>query len=317
MEKICVVAAACCAAVAAFVFVQLGMSHPIRQSGVGRSATKGLAQRCLTLCEVIGHKPAIIRLMSFGHIRAWIDRLLPCLASYGVVISEYGAFVLVVGICGACSLIGALASASVLGAPVGLTLAIIGFASVVGKRDRQTISATVAQMPEVLRALSGALGAGKSLPQAIEYIGRTVSEPLASEFLRASFEIEGGRSVEEAIRGLCDRVEAPGMELLGTALQISQRTGSPLSDLFARTSKMVSSSVTLRRELTVKTSQARLSAHVVAAVPVVIVCVLVLISPDYRAGLLMSAGRACLCIAAMLDIAALLLVRSLMKKALR
>ena len=171
-------------------------------------------------------------------------------------------------------------------------------------------------MPEVLRSLSASLGAGRSLSQAIEYVGRNVGEPLGSEFLRASFEVKGGASVEGAVGELCSRNDVPGMALLGTSLQISQKTGSPLGDLFSRTSQMVSDAVGLRRELQVKTSQVRLSAKVVSGMPV-LACVLVIVSPDYRAGLALPAGRACLCVAALLDVAALLMVRAVMRRSLR
>ena len=80
---------------------------------------------------------------------------------------------------------------------------------------------------------------------------------------------------------------------------------------------MVSDAVGLRRELQVKTSQVRLSAKVVSGMPVVLACVLVLVSPDYRAGLALPAGRACLCVAALLDVAALLMVRAVMRRSLR
>ena len=75
---------------------------------------------------------------------------------------------------------------------------------------------------------------------------------------------------------------------------------------------MASDSVALRRELEVKTSQVRLSAKVVAVMPVVLCGVLTLLSSDYRAGLSLQAGKTCLVVAALLDLSALLLVRRVM-----
>ena len=103
------------------------------------------------------------------------------------------------------------------------------------------------------------------------------------------------------------------MAVLGTSLQISQRTGSSLNELFARTALMVSDGVALRRELSVKTSQVRLSARIVASMPVLLAAALVLLSADYRAGLAMPAGRLCLGVAVLLDISALWFIRRQMK----
>jgi tight adherence protein B len=201
---------------------------------------------------------------------------------------------------------------SFLGALVGGAAVCAGLATFVGRFERRQRDLACAQMPEVLRSFAATLGAGKSLAQSIDHVGSTVGEPLGSEFLRVSFEIRGGRAVCEAVDDLAARLDVPGLALLGAALQISQRTGAPLGELLERTTRMVGETVGMRRELVAKTSQVRLSANVVAALPVVLVGVLTLMSPDYRAGLALAAGRACLCAAALLDIAALVLVKRIM-----
>ncbi len=217
----------------------------------------------------------------------------------------------------AACLTGMLVSTSLLGGAVGLAAIGALVSAALGSQARKDRNALAAQMPDALRSLSGALGAGKSLSQAIEHVGRTLGEPMGPQFLQASFEIASGRSVEEAVEGLCQRIDAPGIALLGTALQISQRTGSSLNDLFSQTAQMASDSVALRRELEVKTSQVRLSAKVVAAMPVVLCGALTLLSSDYRAGLSLQAGKTCLVVAALLDLSALLLVRRVMSRSLK
>ena len=283
-----------------------------RQSGGAR-----LREAALEMAELLGHWAPFVRLCNLGPARRLSLRLRPALAERGVTLTRFGCLAALATACLLAALMGALASGSALGIPVGVAACAAGVAALLGARERRERSEAAAQMPEVLRSLSAALAAGKSLPQAIAHVGATVSEPLGSEFLRTSFEIEGGRGVEQALDDLCGRIEAPGIELLGTSLQVSQRTGSSLNDLFVRTARMVAASVALRRELSVKTSQARLSAKVVALMPFALVGFLTLLSPDYRAGLSSAAGGACLCVAALLDLAALGIVRILMKRSLR
>lgn len=289
-----------------------------RSGGASRQAGgRRVREAALGLAELLGHWAPFVRLCNMGPARRLSVRLQPVLAERGVALTRFGCLAVLAMGCLAVALLGALVSGSLLGVPVGVAACTMGIAALIGARERKERAEAAAQMPEVLRSLSAALAAGKSLPQAVAHVGATVSEPLGSEFLRTSFEIEGGRSVEQALDDLCRRIEAPGIELLGTSLQVSQRTGSSLNDLFVRTARMVSSSVALRRELTVKTSQARLSAKVVALMPFVLVGFLTLLSPDYRAGLGSAAGGACLCIAALLDLTALGIVRILMKRSLR
>lgn len=314
-----IVAALSCVFASVAAYLAVCLVHEVRARGIGRSKLRAgqVRDAFVSWMELLGHRVAIIRLSNLGPVAMFSERLQGALSERGLVLTRRActAFAAVsvlvsVAVC-------ALLSQSMLGVPVGLVAVCASGAVVVGRYERGLKDRATAQMPEVLRSLATSLGAGKSLAQAIEYVGRNMAEPLASQFAQASFEIKGGRSVEEAVQSLCVRVDAPGMELLGTALQIAQRTGSPLNDLFDRTARMVSDTVGLKRELQVKTSQVRLSAKVVAGMPVLLACILTLISPDYRAGLGLASGRACLCVAALLDITALWMVRRLMLRSLR
>lgn len=284
--------------------------------GVGRVPLR-LGASLIGLCEQLGHWAPFVRVSRRAARDPFVGRLVGALAGGGVRLSRLGACAALVVASVTCALACCFVARSVLGAPVGVAGLAVACAAIVGRDERREQAAALAQMPEVLRTLSNALSAGRSLPQAISFVGRNMAEPLGGQFLRASFEIEGGRPTDEAVRALTERVRAPGMELLGTALSISQRTGSSLSELFARTARMVASTCSLRRDLAVKTSQARLSAKVVAGLPLLLVGVLTLVSPDYRAGLASPGGGACLCVSAMLDLVALAIVRGLMRRSLR
>jgi tight adherence protein B len=323
VEGVAVWLACALASVAAFTLAG-EVPGMVRSMARARGEARGpgvagrVRRRVVWTCEHLGHTVPLERLGSMPWLASQVGRVLPVVRDgrLDLTLSAQGCLAFCLVAMAALALAGTVASGSALGAPVGVVAFAVVAATAVGRRESARKAAQVAQVPEVLRALSSALAVGKSMPQAIAHVGGSVGEPLASEFLRASFEIEGGRDVDEAVDGLCRRIDAPGVELVGTALQVSQRTGSSLSELFSRTSRMVMSGVALRRELMVKTSQARLSARVVALVPVVLVSALTLLSPEYRAGLASSAGRACLCVSALLDVGALLWVRRLMRAAM-
>lgn len=317
METVLAFASAVCAALAAALLASL---RGVRGMAPKRSRPKGgprLSGRLLALAEALGHSRAGLGLYGLPGAARFAARLRDLARAHGKVVTNQGALAaFALAVCAAC-LACTVLSSSMLGVAVGLAACAGLTTAALGSQTRRRRDAIAAQMPDALRSLSGALGAGKSLAQAIEHVGHTLPEPMGPQFLQASFEVKAGLSVEEAVAGLCGRIEAPGIALLGTALQVSQRTGSSLNDLFAQTAQMASDSVALRRELEVKTSQVRLSAKVVASMPVVLCGVLMLLSSDYRAGLALQAGKTCLLVAALLDITALLLVRRVMAGSLR
>lgn len=170
----------------------------------------------------------------------------------------------------------------------------------------------VASMPGVYRTLSAALGAGQTLAQAVEYVGAHVRGPAGEAFGRMSLKLRCGVGTEEAVRGLAGELEAPGTGLMATALVISHRTGSPLRGLLTSCARLVERQGDFERMLAVKTAQVRLSARIVCVLPLAMVGLLALLSPDFRTGLASPAGLACACLALVLDAVAALVIRGLM-----
>lgn len=211
------------------------------------------------------------------------------------------------------ALTGVALSHSWLGIPAGIFAAVALLALWQSRRARQRKRQLEQQVPDVFRSLSGALSSGKTLAQAVSYVSASGSGPLYQEFGRASLLISCGSSATDALAELPQRVEAPGVSLMVTALSVSARTGAPLQGLFTRAARLVERRFELERELSAKTAQVRLSSHIVSILPLAMVCLLTLLSPDYRTGIAMPVGTGCVAVAAVLDLVALLAIRRLMK----
>ena len=85
--------------------------------------------------------------------------------------------------------------------------------------------------------------------------------PSAEPFGRLSLRLRCGLGTEEALGLLAGELEAPGVELLATALVVSHRTGSPLRELLTRSARLVERQGEFQRLLAVKTAQVRLSVR--------------------------------------------------------
>lgn len=194
---------------------------------------------------------------------------------------------------------------------VALWLTIVPFILAAHKRVQTKLLSK--EMPQIMRSLSVALSSGKTLTQAIEYVGTHGQGAAATEFSRAALALHCGSSLEDALAQLESRLQAPGVDLLAASLAISQRTGCPLKDLLLSTAHMVEEKAELERTLLTKTAQTRLSIRIVCTMPVLLVVLLGTISPEFRAGCTTAAGLACLAVAGALDVLALAIVRHLMK----
>lgn len=173
-----------------------------------------------------------------------------------------------------------------------------------------------AAMPAVFRTLSVAMGAGMTLVQAAEYAGARTGGAVGEAFARLALRLRCGVATETALSELSDELHTPGAGLLSTALAISHRTGSPLQGLFQRSAALVERQGEFERLLAVKTAQVRLSVRVVCLLPAVMVALLAAISPDFQKGLSTPAGAGSVALAALLDVAAVAIIRRLVGKVL-
>lgn len=217
---------------------------------------------------------------------------------------------LVVGWALACLASGALLASVAAGVAVGVGL--VALVIVRDARERDRVGRQMAaSMPGIYRTLSMAMGSGQTLPQAVEYVGHHEQGPAAAVFTRMALRLRCGMGTEEAVERLSGELAVPGSDLLATALVISHRTGSPLRDLLMRSALLVERQGEFERLLAVKTAQVRLSVRIVCLLPVVMVGLLALISPDFQEGLLTVSGISSVVLALMLDGVALLIIRRL------
>ena len=200
--------------------------------------------------------------------------------------------------------------------PIGVVVAVACICGVVVMRasmkERLRRQQLASSMPGVFRTLATALASGHTLVQAIDYVGAHEKGPAASHFAKTSLRLRCGMSVDEAMELLRNELDAPGVGLMVTALTISQRTGSPLRELFQRSALLVEQQGEFERALMVKTAQVRLSVRVVCLLPPLVVCLLSIISPDYQEGIATAAGFGCLTIATLMDVCALAIIRRIM-----
>ena len=225
---------------------------------------------------------------------------------------EWCAALLLVAVGSSCVLVG-IVTWSLMGVLIASVFAICAIplrsAYLVRSRRRKLSE----QMPDVFRTLATALSSGQTLMQAIDYVGLHAGGLAAEAFGRASLRLRCGMPAEHALNALAAELDVPGANLMTCALSISQRTGSPLRELFQRSAVLVEQQGELERSLAVKTAQVRLSVRVVCILPIAMVMLLSLLSPDFREGLDTPIGTGCLLIGAVLDGLALLLIRSILK----
>lgn len=272
-----------------------------------------LGSRARAALRWVGGWRVIGMLLDVRCVRELSESLSERLSDGGVSLDRRSsAAALVVG-ASAASLLGGIFFGSpiaVLAVAAGLVGALLARDSSIRQRERRE---ALGAMPGIYRTLSVALGSGQTLSQAVAYVGAHEHGKVARVFARMSLRLRCGASTEEAVDLLARELSVPGAGLLATALVISHRTGSPLRDLLLRSAALAERQEEFERTLGVKTAQVRLSVRIVCLLPVVMMGLLALMSPDFQAGLATPVGIGCVTVASVLDAIALVVIRRLMR----
>lgn len=165
----------------------------------------------------------------------------------------------------------ALAGAAALRTPVaavaGAAAALGAAAAFLRSADRRHLERLEAQLPGVAQGLSASLGAGLSLRQALARAARDAPEPARGELRRCVAELELGGRLDAVLESLAERVPARELRIMTTAILVQRRTGGNLALALGRLSDRLEERAQLARELRGATAQARMTAWLVAALP--------------------------------------------------
>jgi tight adherence protein B len=137
------------------------------------------------------------------------------------------------------------------------------------------------QLPDVLTIMASSLRAGHSFLQSLDTVAKEITQPAAAEFQRVVAEIRLGRPAEDALEALADRVGSPDFKWAVLAVNIQREVGGNLAEILDNVADTLRERAMLRRQIRVLTSEGRLSAWVLALLPVGIALYMFAVNPEY------------------------------------
>jgi tight adherence protein B len=199
----------------------------------------------------------------------------------GVVITP-GEFVAVtVGSVLLGGLIGGLVLRSVLWTLVLVAVAAILPRYLLGRRLHKRIDALHGQLPDVLMILASSMRAGHSFLQALDTVSKEVGEPSGPEFARLVSEMRLGRSPDEALNALADRVDTEEFKWAMMAVNVQREVGGNMAELLDTLATTVREREVVRRQVRVLSAEGRLSMWLLAAIPPGLALYIAWVNPTY------------------------------------
>ena len=160
------------------------------------------------------------------------------------------------------------------------------------------------QLPDVLTVMASSLRAGHSFLQALDTVAKEIDEPAATEFNRVVAEIRLGRPAEDALASMGDRIGSEDFKWAVLAINIQREVGGNLAEILDTVADTIRERDKIRRDVDTLTTEGRLSAYVLIAMPFVIALYMTLVNPEYIAllfttgiGIAMTIVASCLMLA--------------------
>ncbi len=160
------------------------------------------------------------------------------------------------------------------------------------------------QLEGSLQTIAGSLRAGYGLVQAMSTVAEESPSPTSDEFNRIVVESRLGRSIEESLAAMAERLENEDLGWVVEAIEIQHEVGGNLAEVLDTVTDTIRERNQLRRQVQALSAEGKISAIILLSLPLVLAFFIAMISPDYLAELTETGvGRIMMGVAALLMLA--------------
>ena len=150
------------------------------------------------------------------------------------------------------------------------------------RRDRQVRFARLEeQLPDAIDIMKRALKAGHPFTSTLKLVAQDMDAPIAREFEITFNDISYGNDMRRAMLGLLARVPSVTVMALVTSILVQKETGGNLAEVLEQIAKVIRGRFRFQRKVQTYTAEGRMSAWVLAMVPLVLFAVIWFTTPDY------------------------------------
>jgi tight adherence protein B len=171
-----------------------------------------------------------------------------------------------------------------VGVPVALVITAVMWSMplvYVRKQWQNRCDKFVAQMVDGLTIMANGVKAGLSVTQSMERIVESLPNPISQEFNLVLSQIRLGRSVEEALLDLGERIPKADVQMFVTAINILKETGGNMAETFSTIVTVIRERQKVERKIEAMTAQGIMQGMIISMVPIGIIVLLWLVDPGY------------------------------------
>jgi tight adherence protein B len=194
----------------------------------------------------------------------------------------------------ACAVIAVLFTAALVClAPIGLAPSLmIGIAIgaglphlVIGRIGKRRVAAFIGLFPDAIDLMVRALRSGLPISEAITGAGHEIGDPVGTELRLVESGMRMGRDLDGLLWETASRIDTPEFRFFIIALSVQRETGGNLAETLANLSDVLRRRRQMAAKVRAMASETRATTMILAGLPIAVMLLLLVISPNYLAPL--------------------------------
>ncbi len=137
------------------------------------------------------------------------------------------------------------------------------------------------QLPDAIDIVRRALMAGHPFGSTLKLVSDDMDDPVAHEFNLTFSDINYGNDVRRAMLGLLSRMPSVTVMALVTSVLVQKETGGNLAEILDQIAKVIRGRFRFQRRVRTLSAEGRMSAWVLAMVPLLLFAVMSITNPEY------------------------------------
>ena len=151
----------------------------------------------------------------------------------------------------------------------------------VSRLGNRRVRAFTELFPDAIDLMVRALRSGLPISEAIVGAGQEIADPVGGELRLIESGMRLGRDLEALLWDIAKRIDAPEFRFFIIALSVQRETGGNLAETLANLAEALRRRRQMRAKVRAMSSETRATTMILGGLPVVVIGLLMLTSPDY------------------------------------
>lgn len=150
-----------------------------------------------------------------------------------------------------------------------------------GHRRKKYRNEFLDELPNAVEAIVRGVKSGLPLNDSMRLVAKEAKEPIKSDFQRVLDQQSVGKSIQEAVVTLYDRVPLAEVNFFVVVITVQAQAGGNLSEALGNLARVLRNRKKMKQKVKAMSSEAKASAGIIGSLPIIVAILVSLTTPTY------------------------------------